>query len=130
MSSSVDDVLNWTDNEFKKNVDLNQFITNNRLQKQTNVRIATCKFCGVKFAIYHEQGRPSEYCSDECRENARSDQSRIKSHRWYHKHKHRLSEKQRWGLGSGKLGQHRHKDFVKEEVTIKRELTRLKLKKR
>lgn len=130
MSSSVEDVLSWTDNDFKKTVDLEQFIDNNRLAKQSEIIIAVCKYCGEKFAISRKCGRPTEYCSDECRDNAREEQSRAKSHRWYHKNKHRLSEKQRWGLGSGTLGQHRHADFVKEETVIKKELTRLRIKKK
>lgn len=130
MSSSVDDVLSWTDNDFKKYIDLDQFIDNNRLEKQAEIIIVTCKYCREKFAISRKCGRPMEYCSDECRKNAREEQSRVKSHRWYHKNKHRLTEKQRWGLGSGTLGQHRNDDFVKEELTIKREFTRLKLKKK
>ena len=128
MSSSVNDIISWTDNDFKKTVDVNTFISNNRAEMQSNVLIRYCAYCGEKFAIYLEKGRPAQYCCDECRENARLEQSRIKSHRWYHKHKHELSEKRRWGLGSGTLGQHRHKDFSKEEKTIKKELTRLRIK--
>ena len=130
MGSNIEDITKWSDDDFKKVVDLNQFIDNNRLEKQSKIIIVTCKKCGVKFAIPRKCGRPPEYCSDECRDDAILQQSRMKSHRWYHKNKHKLSEKQRWGLGSGTLGQHRHSDFKKEEMTIKRELVRLKLKRR
>lgn len=130
MSSSVDEVLNWSDNDFKKTINFNKFISNNRSEMKSNVRVKTCAYCGEKFAIFVKKGRPAEYCCDDCRENAILEQSKIKSHRWYHKNKHRLSEKSRWGLGSGTLGQHRHKDFSKEQKTIKNELTRLKLKRK
>lgn len=84
-----------------------------------------CKWCGKYFIRTHHSQR---YCCDECRDEARSEQSRIKAHRWYHKHKHELSEKQRWGLGSGLLGQHRHEDFEKELRTIQNEFRWLHLK--
>ena len=130
MSSSVNDILNWTDSDFKKTVDFNKFITDNRNEMQSHVFVRYCAFCGEKFAVYVEKGRPPKFCCDECRKASDSERSRNKSLVWYHKNKHKLSEKARWGLGSGTLGQHRHKDFAKEEKTIKKELTRLKIKNR
>lgn len=130
MSSNIEDITKWSDDDFRKVVDFNQFIDNKRLEKQSKVIIVVCKNCGEKFAIPRKCGRPPEYCCDECRESALLHQARVKSHKWYHRHKHELSEKQRWGLGSGTLGQHRHNDFGKEEITIKREMVRLKLKRR
>lgn len=129
MSSGVDDILSWNDNDFQKTVDFTKFVKNNRAMMQSNVVVRECAYCGKKFALYvAKKGRPPIYCSDECRDNAVLDQSKIKSHKYYHKHKHEMNEKQRWGLGSGTLGQHRHKDFAKEEKTIKKELTRLRIK--
>lgn len=130
MSSNIEDIINWSDEDFKKAVNFNQFIDDNRLEKQSKIMIVTCTKCGEKFAIPRKCGRPPKYCSDECRGVAIQQQSRRKSHKWYHRNKRNLSEKQRWGLGSGTLGQHRHNDFTKEEMTIKRELVRLKLKRR
>ena len=97
----------------------------NREKCKKNVRISKCGWCGEAFI---KTANRENYCSDKCREDARSQQSRNKSHRWYHRHKHELSEKQRWGLGSGTLGQHRHKDFQKEHLTVKRELSRLRIR--
>lgn len=56
------------------------------------------------------------------------EQSRRKSLNWYHKNKHRLSEEQRFGLGSGRLGSHMNNDFLKEANIIRNELSRLKIK--
>ena len=83
-----------------------------------------CKWCG---RLFTRKYAPEKYCSDDCRVNARKHQSRIKSHKWYHKNKHKLSEKQRWGLGGSNLGQHRQKDFNKEQIIIRRELKRFKI---
>ena len=63
------------------------------------------------------------------RTDARRQQLRNRSHRWYHRHKHELTEKQRWGLGSGTLGEHMHDDFEKEQNVIQKELQRLRIKK-
>lgn len=90
-------------------------------------RISTCGWCGRQYIKYANK---QKYCSDECRDSARSHQSRMKSHRWYHKHKHELTEKQRWGLGSSTIGQHRHDDFEREQEVITKELSRLGLKKK
>lgn len=128
MSSSVDEFFKWSDNDFKKSVNFNEYISNKRLELQSSVVICYCEVCGEKFAIPRGIGRPKKYCCEECRKNARAQQSRNKSHKYYHRHKHELDDKRRWGLGSGTLGQHRHKDFSKEEKTIKKELIRLRLK--
>lgn len=85
-----------------------------------------CKWCGKPFKRVYA---PEKYCCDECRISARGLQNRNKSHRWYHKHKHELSEKQRWGLGSGYLGNHRQESFNREYKTVKNEFKRLKIKK-
>jgi len=85
-----------------------------------------CKWCGEYFIKTHHS---QKYCSDYCRKNARAEQSRNKAHRWYHRHKHELSEKTRWGLGSGYLGKHRYTNFDKELKTIQTEFKRLRLKK-
>lgn len=130
MSGSVNEVLAWTDNEFKKTVNVNKFIDNNREMMKSKVVVRECEYCGEKFAIYvDKKGRPPKYCSDKCREYANLEQSRVRWNRWYHKHKHELSEKQRWHLGSGTLGQHRNKDFNQEHKTITKEMARLRIKK-
>ena len=85
-----------------------------------------CKWCGKVFTKKHHL---EVYCSDKCRKFALEEQSRISSIKWYHKHKHELSEKQRWGLGSNaRLGKHSNTDFKKEENLIAREFKRLRLK--
>lgn len=93
-----------------------------RKEKSKNIRKSKCGWCGQ---YYVKTANKQKYCSNECRKNAIQEQSRRKSHRWYHRHKHELDEKQRWGLGSGVLGQHRHKDYEKEQKVITRELKRL-----
>ena len=129
MSSSVNDVINISSSFFhEKNRDINRFINSNRLRHSESVTIRKCSYCGEFFAVKKRVGRPIEYCSQECRDNARLEQSRNKAHRWYHRHKHELSEKQRWGLGSGSLGQHRCDDFVREQCVVSNELSRLGLK--
>ena len=104
---------------------VNSFCEENRKSIGEDVAIGVCKWCGCKFV---KSSHRSVYCSDECRDDARAEQSRIKSHRWYHKHKHELSEKSRWGLGSGCLGGHRNSDFDKELLIVERELSRLNLR--
>ena len=86
------------------------------------VNISTCGWCGQQ---YTKKANKQKYCSEYCRESARAHQSRMKSHRWYHRHKHELTEKQRWGLGSGVIGQHRHPDYEKEHRVITKELKRI-----
>lgn len=84
-----------------------------------------CKYCGQEFTKVHNR---EMYCSDKCRKNAKREQNRNNFHRWYHRHKHELSEKKRWGLGSGELGAHMHTDFTREYNVIQNELARLRLK--
>lgn len=96
-------------------------------KKQTkNTKISKCGWCKQP---YIKTQNKQKYCSTQCKTKARQHQSRMKSHRWYHKNKHRLTEKQRWGLGSGTIGQHRHDDFDKEYTVITKELSRLGIKK-
>lgn len=129
MSSSVGDLKGLVDGSFvQKSVNLDGFIDSNRLKYAESVSVVKCKYCGELFAVARGRGRPVAYCSDECRTNARKEQSRLKSYRWYHRHKHELSEKQRWGLGSGWIGGHRNIDFSVEEKIVCRELARLGLK--
>lgn len=65
------------------------------------------------------------YCCEECRKEANRRQTRNRVHRWYHRNKHNLSEKRRWGLGSGELGPHAHiHDFEKEQKVVETELLR------
>ena len=128
MDSDVEvEAFIWTDTDFKKGIDFKQYITDNRLKKQSEICILYCEVCGEKFAISRSRGRPSKYCCEECNKEARKQQNRNKSHRWYHKHKHELDEKRRWGLGSGTLGPHMHKDINKEESAIKKEMRRLRI---
>lgn len=89
------------------------------------VRYGKCKCCGETFVKSYPTVK---YCSDDCRKFNREVQSRNKSLRWYHRNKHRLTDKQRYGLGSGYLGCHRNTDFSCEAKSVKNELKRLKLK--
>ena len=98
----------------------------NKNEYRKGVKVGVCKWCGEFFI---KEYAPEKYCCDECRKLSRGMQSRNKSHRWYHRHKHELSEKQRWGLGSGTLGQHMHNDFEKEFNVVEKELNRLGLRK-
>lgn len=88
-------------------------------------KIGYCKKCGKKFVRKHA---PEKYCSDVCRDTSRVLQNRKKSMKYYHRHKHEMDEKQRWGLGSGYLGHHRNKCFEKEHVSVRNEFRRLKLR--
>lgn len=112
----------------ERNRDLNGFMERNRLKYSREIMVRTCKYCGENYVTFKRVGRPLEYCSDECRENARLEQSRVKACNWYHRHKHRLDEIQRYGLGTGYLGGHRNTDFEQEYKTIRNEFGRLKIK--
>ena len=106
---------------------LDNYYHNKRiLLSQKYKDIEKCIWCGQKFIKNHHS---EKYCCDECRTDARRQQLRNRSHRWYHRHKHELTEKQRWGLGSGTLGEHMHDDFEKEQNVIQKELQRLRIKK-
>ena len=127
MVVNLDETPNWQDDEFQKRVNEQNYYNNRRIRiSRQDPRLESCIWCGQKFIKKHHS---EKYCSDECRKDARGQQSRNKAHRWYHRHKHELSEEQRWGLGSGSLGEHRHEDFEKEQRVIKNELRRLKIKK-
>ena len=89
------------------------------------IKKGICIVCGEEFEKKHG---PEKYCSNECRTHKRNQQCRINSHKWYHKHKKELTEKQRWGLGSGAIGAHMHSNFEKEEKVIKSEMKRLRIK--
>lgn len=125
--SIIENTIRWEDEEFKKRR-ISQKAYYNQIRQQiaeSNNIVTKCIWCGTKFVKKHHS---EKYCSQACRKDARSQQSRNKAHKWYHRHKHELSEKQRWGLGSGTLGGHMHKDFDKEQSAIEKELTRLRLR--
>ena len=119
-------IIDWNDEEFVKKRNQQELVDNNRVSLQES-GIGSCAWCGCKFIKKHHS---EKYCSDKCRNDARGQQSRNKAHRWYHKHKHELTEKQRWGLGSGTLGSHMHSDFEKEQSVIQKEFSRLKIKRK
>lgn len=120
--------LDWEDKEFEKRRNNKGFLEKLRSKLASNdSRISTCALCKNKFVKQHHS---EKYCSDKCREIVKSQQARNKAHRWYHRHKHELSEKQRWGLGSGRLGAHSHDDFEKEQSVIENEFKRLRLKRK
>ena len=104
-----------------------RYISINRNIKKNNIKIGKCKWCG---AIFVRKYAPEKYCCEYCRNKSREEQSRRKSIDWYHRNKNRLSEKQRYGLGSGRLGGHRKLDFNKESAIIHNELVRLNIRKR
>ena len=84
-----------------------------------------CKECGAYFKRKHAS---EKYCSITCRDKSRMKQNRLKSNRYYAKHKHELSEKKKYTLGTGFLGEHRKVNFMDESETVRKELTRLHLK--
>ena len=125
---SINNDTNWNDNDFKKKINEKKFCEDNRLRIMAeDPTLGICSWCGKPFIKQHHS---EKYCNDKCRDDARGQQSRNKAHKWYHKHKKELSEKSRWGLGSGTLGGHRHDDFQKEQSVIQKEFTRLRLKRR
>lgn len=126
--SIIKGINNWDDDEFRRTINSKAYYEEHRRRiVSQDSCIGVCAWCGKPFLKQHHS---EKYCGDDCRKDARGHQSRMKSHRWYHKHKHELSEKQRWGLGSGTLGGHMHKDFEKEQSMIEKEFTRLRLKRK
>ena len=126
--SIIKSIDNWDDNHFKRTINSNAYYRERRLRiVEKDPTIGVCIWCGKKFIKHHHS---EKYCGETCRKDARGHQSRMKAHRWYHNHKHELSDKQRWGLGSGTLGQHMHNDFEKEQSVIQKEFTRLRLKRK
>lgn len=129
MAISIIKAINiFDDPEAGKTINPENYYKEKRLQiVEQDSSIGTCTWCGKPFLKNHHS---EKYCSKKCRKDARGHQSRMKAHRWYHNHKHELTEKQRWGLGSGTLGGHMHKDFEKEQSMIEKEFTRLRLKRK
>lgn len=91
--------------------------------------IGTCRWCSGLFIKKHNK---ESYCSGECRHYSLQEHSRRTTHKWYHRHKHELSEKQRYGLGTGTLGPHMNneKDFEREASIIEKEFKYLRIKKK
>ena len=85
-----------------------------------------CAYCGENFIKNHFN---EKYCSEKCKKNSRREQNRRNFHKWYHRHKNDMGYDKRWGMGSGKLGPHMHKDQEKEKQVIQKEFVRLGLKK-
>ena len=83
-----------------------------------------CKYCGKEFTKTHNR---QMYCSPKCSTEAEKENTRNRVHKWYHRNKHNLSEKRRWGLGTGELGPHRHEDWEIEREKIEKEMQRLRL---
>lgn len=84
--------------------------------------MVACKYCGKEFTKKHNR---QVYCCKECSKKAKREQDNNSWHKWYHKNKHRLSEKTRWGLGSGTIGAKAYTDdFEKELNVIQTELNR------
>lgn len=102
-----------------------KYISIKRSLMYEDIKLGKCKWCGEVFVRRYA---PEKYCSDICRSKSRAEQSRRKSINWYHRNKYRLSENQRFGLGSGRLGSHSRNDFKVEAKIIKNELYRLKLR--
>ena len=126
--SIIKGINNWEDEECKKTINPDAYYKERRLRiVSEDSSIGNCTWCGKPFLKNHHS---EKYCCETCRKDARSHQSRMKAHRWYHNHKHELTDKQRWGLGSGTLGGHMHKDFEKEQSMIEKEFTRLRLKRK
>lgn len=96
-------------------------------KKVPRLSVCECRWCNKPFIKKHNR---ESYCSSECREFSLQEHSRRTSHKWYHQHKHELSEKQRWGLGTGTLGPHMNQDFEREASIIAKELHFLRIKKR
>ena len=93
------------------------------------LRIGVCRWCENVFIKKHNK---ESYCSDNCRYYSLQEHSRRTSHKWYHRHKNELSEKQRWGLGTGTLGPHMNSDvdFEREASIIAKEFNYLRIKRR
>jgi len=126
--SIIESIDIWEDDEVKRTINEKAYYQERRLRiVEEDNTIGSCAWCGKPFLKKHHS---EKYCSELCRKDARGHQSRMKAHRWYHNHKHELSDKQRWGLGSGTLGGHMHKDFEKEQSVIQKEFTRLRLKRK
>ena len=83
---------------------------------------AKCEWCGKPYTKTHGN---QKYCSYNCKKHAEKEQNRNRKHKWYHRNKHRLTEKQRYGLGTGTLGPHKKTDDHEEYTAIQKEKQRL-----
>ncbi|RAP43831.1 MAG: hypothetical protein BZ136_09240 [Methanosphaera sp. rholeuAM74] len=73
-----------------------------------------CKWCGRKYWKKHNR---QEYCNKKCREEAKREHSRMRSHKYYTRHK----EKNQNNLGSSNLKEHMNTDTHREAVLVHEE---------
>ena len=74
-----------------------------------------CKWCGRKYWKKHNR---QEYCDKACREEAKREHSRLRSHRYYTRHK---KNKEVNSLGSSNLKEHMNKDTYREASLVQKE---------
>lgn len=100
---------------------------NRYIQQKENkpIIIATCKYCGSQFIKTHGN---QKYCSKTCSENKNRELNADAANKHYHHVKKLRGGDTVWGLGSGSLGPHAHKDWDVELEKIQNEMHRRGLK--
>ena len=84
MPAKFKDPIPWNDDNFQRIINEDNYYHNKRiLLSQKYKDIEKCIWCGQKFIKNHHS---EKYCCDECRTDARRQQLRNRSHRWYHRH--------------------------------------------
>ena len=78
-----------------------------------------CKYCGQTFTKTHNR---QEYCTKECRDNARQEKRRTYNLRYYNKNKNRIHHKY---PGTNTLAPHRNPDPQRETEIIQNEKRRI-----
>lgn len=95
-------------------------------EKQKHEKItATCEYCGEQFIKQHGN---QKYCSKTCSENKNRELNADAANKHYHHVKKLRGGDTVWGLGSGSLGPHAHKDIEVELEKVQNEMYRMGLK--
>lgn len=80
-----------------------------------------CKYCGKTYTKTHNR---QEYCSKECRTEARKEQKRNWALTYYYKNKKRINQTR---IGTPTIGPHKHENDDREAEIIQKEIDRIGL---
>ena len=86
------------------------------------MKTTNCKWCGKQFTT---SKNAKQFCSKACREYAEKERKRQYYYRYMKKYSWSMNENRKFGLGSGRLGEHRNENMNKELMQIHKEMRRL-----